>query len=332
MVCQQKCAQTLVSWESLSNLNGNRNCPVCGKEISAQAHIGVVVPLYKSQEHIDQLIDFVNHLDSTINGGITLTVVVDGCQKSEEEFDSQYKKLVPKVRIVSLSRNFGVGPALFAAMSNQNECFTIAFGSDLQEPRSLFVDFATELFSGESEIVLGSRISREDPWKDVLFAKIYWSLCRKLMFKDVPKGGFDVFGMNQVARKSLTEMSEHKTNITAQILWMGFKQKYYPFIRIARVEGKSTWSFGKKLTLFLDSFFSFWPSILSKVSITLLMVATMFLVLNKNAATSFGVLMLWLIVALLVLVQNSVLDRVFENSKNRPLYIIARLEQLKDRT
>lgn len=313
-------------------MSENRICPVCKKEMSAQAHVGVVVPLYKSVEHIDQLINFVNELDTTIDGGITLTVVVDGCHKSEEEFDSHYKNLVPKVRIVSLSKNFGVGPALFAAMSNQNECFTIAFGSDLQEPSSLFVEFAKELFSGESQIVLGSRISREDPWKDVLFAKIYWFLCRKLMFKDVPKGGFDVFGMNQVARKSLTAMSEHKTNITAQILWMGFRLKYFPFTRIARVEGKSTWSFRKKLGLFLDSFFSFWPSILFKVSFALLMVATVFLVSNHDSGETTKTYFLWPIIALLVLVQNSVLDRVFENSKNRPLYIIARLEELKDRT
>jgi hypothetical protein len=318
--------------ESRTDLDVNKNCPVCGNGLTSEPHVGIVVPLFKSQSHIDQLTAFVNDLDTNIDGGITLTVVVDGCRVSEEEFEKQYGKVNAKVCIISLSKNFGVGPALFAAMSNQNECFTIAFGSDLQEPSSLFVEFSKELFSGRSEIVLGSRISREDPWKDILFAKLYWYLCRKLMFSDVPNGGFDVFGMNKVARKALTGMPECKTNITAQILWLGFKKKYFPFTRTARIEGKSTWSFRKKLGLFLDSFFSFWPSAIFKASFVLLTVASTVLLVSQYSGSRYGSYVFWTLISAIILLQSSVLDRVYENSKSRPVYIIARSEKLKDRS
>jgi dolichol-phosphate mannosyltransferase len=142
-------------------------------------------------------------------------------------------------------------------MSQQDEPFTIAFGSDLQEPVDLMSLFARELQGGSLDFVFGQRENRDDPFLDRNFSRIFWWLNKKFVFPDCPPGGFDVFGCNQVARNALVGLVEHRTNITSQMLWLGFRRKFIPFHRLSRFDGKSTWSFRKKLGLFVDSFTSF---------------------------------------------------------------------------
>ena len=308
-------------------------CPVCNLNVDSGPHVGLLVPMFRSWNHVELLFDFVNKLDQEIMGGVNLTIVIDGCDLSALKVREAIDKIDTSVRVVVLSRNFGVGPALRAGMSEQQDCFTIAFGSDLQEPRALFVNFAEELLQGSFDFVLGQRTSRDDPFLSVLSAKIYWTINRIFIFKDSPKGGFDVFGCNRTARIALVNLEEHNTNITSQILWLGFRRKFVSFTRTSRTEGKSTWSFRKKLGLFFDSIYSFSYRFLTRVTLLASLSAIAFLCLAEkiDVSDNFKIIVLGSIGSSYLLVISGFIIRIYEQTKNRPTFVIRESVALKNR-
>ena len=290
--------------------------------------IGLVVPLYKSWTHIEALAAYVNQVKDQIGGVVSLTLVVDGCPKSELALKENVSLFSCPVRLVVLSRNFGVGPALRAAMSLQSEQFTIAFGSDLQEPLALFVDFAADLRTGQFDFVFGQRANRDDPLFSRCFSGLFWKLNRRLVFSDCPPGGFDVYGCNETARKALVQLEEHRTNITSQMLWLGLRRKFIAFDRMSRVDGKSTWSFKKKLGLFIDSFVAFTLKPLRTGLFGLFLVP--FLLKVASIDTQFSTI-LWLFSSVLwslsfVLIIPYIL-RYLDGNRDRPTFVIQSVER-----
>ena len=73
----------------------------------------------------------------------------------------------------------------------------------------------------------------------------------------MPKGGIDVFGCTKQVRDHLVQMKEVNTNLIALLLWLGFRRVFVPYERRARLEGRSAWTFKRKVRYALDSVFSF---------------------------------------------------------------------------
>jgi glycosyltransferase involved in cell wall biosynthesis len=265
--------------------------------------------------------------------------VIDGSPENERFILPDLLESLPfPAQIVRLSRNFGVGPALHAALTHCGGCAVVVFGSDLQEPYELFVDFAHRIIVEGTDVVLGQRASRDDPFSMRFFATFYWWVNRKFLANDTPKGGFDVFGLSQRAREVLVSLPELNTNITSQLQWIGFDRVYVPFHRRARQSGKSTWSMKRKIKLFADSIYGFTGAPIALI--TFLGIVSVAIFGTLSLLTLTGSIMNVIEVpgyATLVLVSatghsatiltcgiiGGYVYRTFENSKSRPRYVIA---------
>lgn len=319
------------------------NCR-CGRSLNDASivHFEAIVPMYKSVDHVPELIDYLDSLSDKIVGKLFVTFVVDGNVDGTTEALSQFTKVgrTWDCRIIQFSRNFGVGPALIAAFESSNSCSSVAFGADLQEPLELFVEFQGLLTNPDLNLALGVRRSRNDPTISKMFSKIYWRLYSRFISPNTPKGGFDVCGLSEKAKKALVSMHEKNTNITAQIDWLGFSREYVEFDRKPRSFGKSTWSFGKKLRLFFDSFYGFTDLPIRLMQFTSGLGAILFSILGLLTGTSWAlglievpgyttIIFLQLFTANLVILCISILagyvTRTFDNTKNRPRYVIERI-------
>jgi hypothetical protein len=325
----------------LSNLSSSCRC---GKSLhdSSTIHFEAVVPMYKSVDHVPELVDYLDDLSEQIVGKLFVTFVVDGNVDETTQALIQYteRDQTWDSKIIQLSRNFGVGPALIAAFEQSNSCTSVAFGADLQEPLELFVEFQNLLKKPELNLVLGVRRSRNDPAISKMFSKTYWKLYSRFISPSTPKGGFDVCGLSKSARRALVSMHEKNTNITAQIDWLGFSRQYIEFDRKPRSFGKSTWSFGKKLRLFFDSFYGFTDLPIRIMQLTSGLGIILFSILGLLTGVSWvlgliqipgytTIVFLQLFTANLVILCISILagyvTRTFDNTKNRPRYVIERI-------
>lgn len=330
----------LESWQLMRNSHICR----CGKtlESTENRHFEAVIPMYKSADLIPDLLEYLDKLAGIIEGRMLATVVVDG--NSDKTFEILTSAIGEKNtnwdwKIIQLSRNFGVGPALMAGFGQSKSCVCVAFGSDLQEPINLFKEFQMLLQNPNLNIVLGTRRTRKDPMMNKLFSQIYWFFYRKFISPETPKGGFDVCALSESARRELIKLSEKNSNITAQMDWIGFSRKYVEFDRLPRNHGKSTWSFGRKLKLFLDSFYTFtdFPirimQFLSLSSLSVLTVLGIIILtswslglINVPGYTSIVFIQLFTanIIICCVAILAGYVTRTFDNTKKRPIYIIER--------
>jgi hypothetical protein len=127
----------------------------------------------------------------------------------------------------------------------------------MQEPPELALEFLELMQTGKADVVFGYRTGRADPWISRLLSDLFWRLYRRLVIRDMPKGGIDVFGCTRQVRDALGALSEPTQNLIALLLWLGFRRAFVPYERRARLEGRSAWTFARKMRYAIDSIFSF---------------------------------------------------------------------------
>jgi glycosyltransferase involved in cell wall biosynthesis len=159
--------------------------------------------------------------------------------------------------LLSLSRNFGSFAAVAAGLERARGSCLAVMAADLQEPPELVLQFFEVLGSGRADIVFGVRGRRSDPWFSEIASNIFWFLYRKLVIKDMPRGGVDIFGCTREVCDRLLELQGIDSNLIALLFWLGYRREYIVYDRQRRLEGKSAWTFGKKVRYCLNSIFNF---------------------------------------------------------------------------
>jgi hypothetical protein len=115
----------------------------------------------------------------------------------------------------------------------------------------------TAIESTEVGIVFASREKRNDGFFTNLNSKIYWNLWSKILNKNIPAGGMDVFCMTKEAKDRFVGSSHSSTALIASLLDMNFSYSFVPYERAVRIHGKSAWTMKKKLKMVSDSVYGF---------------------------------------------------------------------------
>jgi glycosyltransferase involved in cell wall biosynthesis len=208
----------------------------------------LVIPVYANQENLPRLLRALVELDARFPSSLEVIFVVDGSpDASHEILREQLPRSTLTSRLVALSRNFGSFRAIAAGLAQgEGERFGV-MAADLQEPPELMLEFEGILASGEADIVMGYRAHRDDPWLSRMLSEAFWALYRRFVVGDIPRGGVDVFGCTREVRDRLLELREFNTNLIALLFWLGFRRRFVRYERRARAEGRSAWSFARKL-------------------------------------------------------------------------------------
>ena len=219
----------------------------------------VVVPVYGNEPTLAPLVQLLERLAGELDGALEVVFVVDGSPdgslvllrrllSEERHFSSQ---------LISLSRNFGSFSAMRVGLAASRGDIVAMLSADLQELVSLVRDFFRGLAGGEHDIAVGVRATRDDPMKDMLPARVFWWLFRKLVEPAIPRGGVDIFGCTRQVVNELVRLDESHTSLVGLLYWIGFRRLEVPYRRQPRLIGKSAWGLRRKVRYLLDSIFSF---------------------------------------------------------------------------
>lgn len=316
-------------------------CGICGESLTGyvKPHFEVIVPLFFSENHLANLSNFLAKLSREIPGGIAVTFVADGRIDDYHAIMKGLSSFPEPAKVMLLSRNYGAGPALHAALAESEFCISTAVASDLQEPLELFIEFFNALVYEDFQLALGFRQKRSDPKLTEFFSRAYWWINKRFIHQNGNLAGSDVFAMTPKVKAALVEMPELNTNFNSQLLWLGFHPKWIGYDRKPREIGRSTYSMRRKLKLFADSLYGFSTKPITFItysglvlSFTFLLVAILALIGRiSNQITVPGYATTIIIVALgqsLLLLSLGIVGgyvvRTFENSTGRPKYIVAK--------
>lgn len=303
----------------------------------------LIIPIYKSEQNIPHLLEAIAEIDKKYADGFEAVFVIDGSP------DNSYivlNDLLPQyefnAQVISLSRNFGSFAAIQTGMLHARGKYLAVVAADLQEPPELIDQFFEILVENKADIVFGQRISRQDSFMQSFLANIFWFLYKRLVNPNIPRGGVDIFGCNDIVRNVIAKIHEPNSSLIGHLFWAGFRRAFVPYERRARKVGKSSWTLTKRFKYMLDSVFSFsdfpimlilWVGVIGIFFSVVLSIITLFAYfmgfISVPGYTS--VLLLTAFLGSVILTTQGLsgcyLWRTYENTKNRPLTLI---QEIKD--
>lgn len=218
--------------------------------------LSLVVPIYKNEDNIIPFYeDFKNNIMPFLDD-YEIIMVHDASPDNSWEVMTRLAKENPKIKLIKLSRNFGAIAACFTGIKYATGDCVTEKACDLQEPAELTIEMYNKWKQGAKSII-AVREARNDFWLTNKLSGIYYWLVQKLVIADMPKGGFDIFMLDRSVVNRILEINDRNSPITLQILWMGFGPEKVYYERRKREIGKSSWTFSKKMKLFIDSFIGF---------------------------------------------------------------------------
>lgn len=298
-------------------LNEAENAPVLSKELSAFA---------AANAHLAVEIIFVND-GSTDN--------------SLEVFRSL--PFPAGTKMISLSQNFGSHAALRAGILNSTGKYVTFMYADLQDPLSLVLDMHKKITEPNYDIVWSVREETQNSKSETFFSRTYAQLMKKYVSNKFPDKGFDVVMFNDKIRQQLNLNAESNSSIFLQILTMGFGQTFVTYKKQPRLQGKSKWTFAKKVKMLVDSFvaFSYAPirfvTYMGFVFFAVGILWTIYFIARKilvnDMQSGWPMLMSILLIGFGITnislgIIAEYLWRTLDASRKRPVYIIDKIELL----
>ncbi len=304
----------------------------------------LVIPVYRNEESLPELVSQLSVLNHALDRRLETVFVVDG---SPDNSYGYLREALPRTdlraKLILLSRNYGSFAAIRAGLTEASGPYFAVLAADLQEPPELAREFFAALENDEADVVIGTRIGREDPALARWAAALFWGVYRRLIQREVPPGGVDLFGCNQTFRDQLIRLEELNTSLVGLLFWLGFRRKSIPYIRRARPYGRSAWTLRRKLRYLSDSVFAFSDLPIRLLSLSgaagllvSLLLGIVVLTARLTGAIQLPgytptVLMILFFGALNTLglgIIGAYTWRAFENTKRRPGYVVLRSETI----
>ena len=243
----------------------------------------------------------------------------------------------PNVKVLSFSRNFGHQVAISAGMDHASGEAVIVIDADLQDPPSVILQMIEKWKEGY-DVVYGRRGERqgETAFKKAT-AYLFYRLLRSMTEVDIPP---DVGDFRLIDRKVCDVMGrirERNRFIRGLISWVGFRQTAVNYVREERFAGETKYPLSKMLRFALDAIFSFSHRPLKLASYLGLLTSfagfayfgyaiylKLFTARTVQGWTSLiGFTLVFDGIVLLILgIIGEYLGRIYDESKNRPFYVV----------
>lgn len=256
----------------------------------------------------------------------------DGTMKQLRAIAKEHKE----VRVISFSRNFGHQLAVTAGMDNARGDALIIIDADLQDPPEVIAELVKAWENG-ADIAYGKRLKREG---ETVFKKLtafcYYRLLNAMSAYPIPLDTGDFRLLDKKVADVFLKMREHNRFLRGMSGWMGFDAVPVEYVRHERQAGKTKYTLKKMLRLAFDGIlgFSYKPMSLALYAGAALGVTGMLglIALIIIAATIGCAPWLWAVDGLMLInaltlaaigVQGAYLNRIYDEVRDRPLYIAA---------
>ena len=263
--------------------------------------------------------------------------VDDGSRDQTLEYLIDYHNRYPEIKVISLSRNFGKDIALTAGLENAQGKAIIPIDADLQDPPELIEQLVAKWREGY-DVVSGKRRSRQgESWVKKTTANAFYRIISRISSVPIPRDTGDFRLLDRRVVEAIKTMPERTRFMKGLFAWVGFKQTYVLYDRPNRIQGTTKWNYWKLWNFALDGITSFslvplkvWSYlgvVLSLLAFTygsFLIIRTIILGIDVPGYASLMVTILFIGgVQLITLgILGEYLGRIYEETKQRPLYLI----------
>jgi polyisoprenyl-phosphate glycosyltransferase len=302
--------------------------------------LSVAVPVYNEEQVLPELLRrLAAVLDAVPGGPHEVIFVDDGSADRSLALLEEAAARDPRIRVVSLSRNFGHQAAICAGLDHATGDLVVVMDADLQDIPEAIPQFLAKRAEG-FDVVYARRVRRKEGPLLRLSYWLFYRLMAALSDVRVPLDAGDFSLMTRPVVDAIRSTPERQRYVRGLRAWVGFRQMGIEVERAARQAGETKYDATGLLGLALSGLFSFSVVPLrAAVLVGALAVAASVLFAAYSVAVRFllsqtvpGFTALIVAIVFLAGVQllflgviGEYLGRVYAEAKGRPLYVVGRV-------
>ncbi len=300
-------------------------------------HISVIVPMYNEADGLEQLWSRLVPVLEGLTPEWEILCVNDGSTDNTLAILRAVNAQEPRVRYVSLSRNFGKEAALTAGLFHTQAQAVIPFDADLQDPPEL-IPALVEQWQKGFKVVLATRQKRmEEGWLKRVTAQGFYRMMSRISTVPIPENTGDFRLMDASVVEQIKHLPERTRFMKGLFAWVGFSTAQVFYDRPSRLVGKSKQNYRNLWRLAKDGIFSFTTlplrittylgiiiSLFSFGYAAFLMIRTIWHGIDVPGYASIMVVVLCMggIQLISIGILGEYVGRSYRETKQRPLYII----------
>lgn len=216
--------------------------------------LSVIVPVKDEQESISHFVSRVSEVLSEVTDGQgwEILFIDDGSTDFTLSEIIAANRLDPRVRAISLSRNFGKEAALSAGIDYARGAAVVPMDVDLQDPPEVLAEMVAKWRAG-SDVVYGIRRNRvKDALPKRLTADLYYRAHNWVSADKIPEHAGDFRLLDRKVVEVIRKLPERSRFMKGLFAWGGFSHSAVEYDRCERSSGKSKFSYWKLWTLAVD--------------------------------------------------------------------------------
>jgi dolichol-phosphate mannosyltransferase len=302
--------------------------------------LSIIIPIYNEAQAIPQLLSALQFVLSKLTCDHEIVFVDDGSTDESLLMLERLANRDSRLKILAFPRNFGHQAAITAGLDFAEGDAVVVMDADLQDPPDVLARML-ELYTEGYDVVSAQRVQREgDGYFKRFTARCFYWLMKTMVDERLPPevGDFRLF--SREALVAVRSFREQHRFVRGLVSWLGLREAIVPFERPCRVAGKTKYPLYRMLRFA-------WTAI-SSFSAIPLRISTVFGLSLCLGAVIYFIYAVYLqlvirvaipgwtsIVALQCLFSGVTLlglglvgdyvARIYEESKNRPLYVVSRV-------
>jgi len=308
--------------------------------------ISVIVPIFNEEKNIPVMFNRLKDALTKTQETFEIIYINDGSKDQSIEVIKGLAQENTFVKYINFSRNFGHQIAVSAGLDLCKGSEVVIIDADGQDPPELIPELYNKLKEG-FEIVYAKRKSRKgESIIKLLTAKWFYKTLARLTAIDIPMDTGDFRIIHRKVVNQINKMPEKQKFLRGQMAWVGFRQTFVEYDRNERMSGSTGYTFRKMFRFAMDGITSFsnFPLRVATISGFACAFIGFFLIIYtlysryilKDYEPGWSSLMITIIfiggIQLIGIgIIGEYISRIYDNIRNRPLYIVDETNIEKDR-
>lgn len=310
--------------------------------------LSIVSPVYMAQNIVKALVAQITDASKKITLDFEIILVEDGSTDNSWNEIIKASEINSHVKGIKLSRNFGQNFAITAGLKNAKGDYIVVMDCDLQEDPKYIPEMYRKLQEGYDIVFTEIEKRKHGIFKNAtsyIFNLIYNFLADN-KFSQATNSIGNLSILTRKAADAFLSFNDYRRQYLAVLRWIGFKYTIIKTVHQKRFEGKSSYTLFKMWTLALDAVtsqsdkllritvgFGFILSLISFISVIGIVISYLFIPFAAGWA-SLATLIIFTggIVVMCIGICGIYIGKTFEQSKNRPMYIIDKTINLNQDT
>lgn len=304
----------------------------------------VIVPAYNEQEVLLEFHSRLSKVFDDLDAQLATEVlyVNDGSSDGTQAILDQLCQQDQRVSSIALSRNFGKEAAMTAGFDYAKGDAVVIIDADLQDPPELIHDLVRHWQEGY-DVVYAQRSERDgESWLKKVTATAFYRVISRVSKVQIPKDTGDFRLMSRRAVDSLNRLREQHRFMKGLFAFVGYPQKALLYHRDPRAAGESKFNFWKLWNFALEgitsftnaplkmaSYIGFFTAFFAFVYGIYVVLKTLFFGETVPGYPSLMVAILFIggVQLLFIGILGEYIGRIYNETKQRPLYLIDQYHQ-----